>query len=136
VDQDRVTASATYNRPFQNANWASTLAWGQNDNHPGRRLDAYLAESAYVYAQKHTLFTRVERTEKDELFDHHDPLGDRIFTVHQGSLGYIRDFSLGRHGVLGVGGLGTISFLPSALAPAYGEQNPFSFMLFVRAKLI
>jgi hypothetical protein len=136
VDQHRLSASATYNRPFRKANWGSTMAWGQNKNSPGRRLDGYLLESAYVYDHKHTIFSRAERVGKDELFEHHDPLGEEAFTVHQASLGYIRDFRLGSHGLWGVGGLGTVSFLPSALEPAYGKKNPLSFMLFVRAKLI
>jgi heavy metal translocating P-type ATPase len=135
VNQHRMTASAMYNRPFQKANWQSTLAWGQNKLSSDFTLDAYLGESAYVYDQRHTVFARVERAEKNELFGHHDPQAG-VYTVHQASLGYIRDFVTGKHGSVGVGGVGTISFLPTALEASYGERNPLGFMLFVRMRLI
>jgi hypothetical protein len=136
VNQHRLTASAAYNKAFNKANWGTTFAWGQNNNTTGHRLDGYLLESAYVYEHKRTLFGRLERVEKDELFEHHDPLGDVTFTVHQASLGYIRDFRLAAHAALGLGALGTVSFLPAALESAYGKKNPLSFMLFVRAKIL
>jgi heavy metal translocating P-type ATPase len=134
VNQHRVTASAIYNRPLQNANWQSTFAWGQNDLTSGYRLDAYLFESAYVYDHRHTLFTRVERAEKNELFGHNDPRSG-VFTVHQASVGYIRDFFSSAHASVGVGGVGTISFLPTALEADYGDKTPLSYMLFVRLRL-
>ena len=73
--------------------------------------------------------------EKDELFLEGDPLFGNVFTVHALAFGYIRDFPLATHAVFGVGGLGTVDFLPAGLEPAYGKRNPMSFMLFVRAKL-
>jgi hypothetical protein len=134
--QHRLTGSATYNRPFQEANWQTTLAWGQNVNAPGHRLDAYLLESAYVYAHRHTVFSRIERAEKDELFEASNTLFGHTFAVHEATLGYIRDMAAGPHAVVGIGGLGTLSFLPVALEPAYGRKSPVSFMVFIRAKII
>jgi P-type Cu+ transporter len=136
VNQHRVTASATYNQPFQNANWQSIVAWGQNKLTSDFRLDAYLLESAYVYNHRHTVFGRIERAEKNELFDHHDPLGGQVFTVHQASLGYIRDFITSKHTSVGLGGVGLINFLPSALEDSYGEKYPLGFMLFIRLRLL
>ena len=38
VDEDRITASATYTQPFgQNNLWSSTFAWGRKMNHPATR---------------------------------------------------------------------------------------------------
>lgn len=136
VTQHRVTASATYNRPFRRANWQTTAAWGQNNLTSGARVDAYLVESAFVFDQRHTVFARVERAEKNELFAHHSPREGEIFTVHQASLGYIRDFWMSEHTSLGVGGVGTAILLPASLESTYGEKNPLSFMLFVRLRLL
>jgi len=65
-----------------------------------------------------------------------DPMAGQAFTIGEGTVGYIRDFAAGAHAVFGVGGLGTIDFVPTALESTYGKKNPLSFMLFVRAKLI
>lgn len=134
--QHRLTGSATYNRPFEDANWQTTLAWGQDTNTPSHRLDAYLLESAYVYEHKHTVFSRVERVEKDELFQPGEPLFGQPLTVHEATLGYIRDFVAASHAVVGLGALGTLSFLPTALESTYGRKTPASFMIFIRAKII
>jgi hypothetical protein len=39
VSVRRTTASLSYNLPFDNNNWATTLAWGHNKNSPGNTLD-------------------------------------------------------------------------------------------------
>ena len=55
-------------RLYAAGNWQTTLAWGETDNRPGKKLDAYLLESAASFGP-HTVFTRAERANKDELFD-------------------------------------------------------------------
>jgi hypothetical protein len=136
-NQHRLTGSVTYNKPLRDANWGTTLAWGQDNNtSSGRRLDAWLLESAVVFSRKHTVFARAERVQKDDLFLPGDPMAGQAFTIGEGTVGYIRDFAAGAHAVFGVGGLGTIDFVPTALESTYGKKNPLSFMLFVRAKLI
>ena len=133
MDQRRTTASATYNLPLSNGNWQTTLAWGRNDNSSGHTLDAYLLESAVSW-DRHTVFARAENVAKDELFDSGDPLSGHTFRVSKFSVGYIYDLPLAEHLKLGLGALGSVYALPSALAPAYGN-NPTSFMLFARMKL-
>src|SRR5437762_9313387 len=69
VNQDRVTASVMKDGTWgDTGRWEGTLAWGRNDNRPGNRLDAFLAEGAFQSGGRHTAFTRVEWVEKDELF--------------------------------------------------------------------
>ena len=92
VDTKRYTASAAYNKPFENGNWQTMLAWGRNNNNPGNTLDAFLIESAIQLKKTHTLFTRFERAEKDELFPEGDPLEGEVFKVNKSTLGYIYDF--------------------------------------------
>ena len=136
TNQHRLSASVTYNKPLKMANWQTTLAWGQDHNQPGHRLDAYLLESAVSWKKKHTVFARAEHVQKDELFEEGQALAGQVFNVGEATLGYIRDFAVARHAAFGIGGLGTIDFLPDVLEPSYGKSTPLSFMLFVRAKLM
>ena len=132
VDENRLTASGTYNLPFGDNVWATTFAWGRKMNHPGRTLDGFLLESELILHDTHTLFARAERVAEDELFDG-GPLLNRVETVEKISLGYIRDFHPADHLKLGIGGLVSRYDYPSALNRAYGD--PTSYMVFLRLKL-
>ena len=134
VDQDRTTASVMYTQPVGDAGrWATTLAWGQDRNRPGRALDAWLAESELMPDAHDTFFARLERVQEDELFTAGSPLAGDMFGVGKVSLGYIRDWSLARHIKFGLGGLVSAYGLPGQLQGSYG--NPHSYMLFARLKL-
>ena len=71
-DVDRLTASATYHRPFGGDGiWATTLAYGLNSGQeiiPGAVFDAatfaVLAESSVTIHERHTWFGRAEIVEK------------------------------------------------------------------------
>lgn len=69
IDTDRLTASGIYHHSFENAQWQSTLAWGQDTSDPGSRLNAFLLESTLNLFKRHWFFVRGEVVEKDELFD-------------------------------------------------------------------
>lgn len=134
VNVDRITASVSYHKSWRKNHWQTTLAWGQNRNHPGAVLDGFLLESTVRFHDTHTLFGRAERVEKDEFFPVGHPLDGSRFTVNKVSLGYIYDFPKMQGVTFGVGGLGSVHLLPEGLEPAYGD-TPLSCMLFVRAKL-
>lgn len=134
VDTGRLTASASYNWGWRGNPAQVTLAWGENRNKPGRTLEGFLIESAVHVENKHTVFGRAERVDKDELFDS-GPLAGRNFTVNKISLGYIYDFARWKRSQWGVGGVGSIHIVPSELKAAYGG-TPGSLMLFARVKLI
>jgi hypothetical protein len=133
VSQHRITASAIYNKKLEHGNWQTTLAWGQNNQQPGPTSNAYLLESAIGW-YGHTVFARVEDDKKNELFLEGDPLHGRMFDVAKFSLGYVYDIPVGEHLSLGLGAVGSLYSLPSALDAAYGS-DPSSYMLFVRVKL-
>jgi len=133
IDQRRTTASISYNRPFTDGNWQTTLAWGRNDKAPGPALDAWLLESAVAWKQ-HTLFGRVENDQKDELFEAPHPLAGRTFDVSKFSLGYVYDIPVAEHLKLGFGAVGSLHALPSALHASYGG-DPASYMLFTRVAI-
>lgn len=134
VNEDRVTASATYNLPFDNNNWGTTFAWGRKFDQPGHTLDGFMLESAVTLHDKHTFFGRAERVDEAELFENVPALSDQIVTVNKVSLGYIRDFRLHENVKFGVGGLVSQYAYPSKIDSEYGSA-PTSFMLFMRLKL-
>jgi hypothetical protein len=134
VSQHRLTASATYNEPLKGGNWQTTFAWGRNYDEPGHRLDGFLLESA-VNLGRHTLFARAENVQKDELFTPPSLLAGQVFRVSEVSLGYVYDLPVAKHLALGFGVLGTVNLVPSAIAPAYGGENPTGDMPFLRLKV-
>jgi len=136
VNEDRITASATYTQPFGNDNlWSTTFAWGRKILRPGETLDGYLLESALILQKTYTVFMRAERVAETEL--HHDvaALHDRVLSVNKVSLGGIYDFYRTEHVKLGIGGLVSKYLLPDELKPLYGG-DPTSGMVFMRLKVI
>jgi hypothetical protein len=134
VNQHRFTASGTYNRKIEHGNWQTTLIWGRDINQPGNSSNAYLLESALSWYQN-TVFARAEDVQKDELFLPGNPLFGSLFAVSKFSLGYIYDVPVAEHLSLGLGGLGSVYGIPSALKPSY-SSSPISYMLFVRARVM
>jgi hypothetical protein len=141
VNEDRITASATYTQPFgQNNLWSTTFAWGRKMNHPGNTLDGFLLESEIIFNRTYTLFMRGERVAEDELLENvlesMPDIGTRmpVFTVNKLSIGGIYDIPLADHLKFGIGGLVSKYSLPSALKAFYGS-DPTSFMIFLRLKL-
>ena len=131
VNTNRTTASVIYNKPFgENNNWQTTLAWGQNNHHPGHTLNGYMLESAVNIKKTHTIFGRFERVDEDELLQENH----QVFTVNKLSLGYIYDFPIWKSLQPGIGALISTYDLPAALRTVYGNR-PFSYMLFGRIKL-
>ncbi len=133
IDQQRVTASVSYNVPLASGNWQTTFAWGMNDKSPGDSTNALLLESALRW-NAHTVFSRIEHTEKDELFEEGEALHGQTFGIAKFSLGYVYDIPVTQHVKLGIGGVGSAYAFPSELEPYYGS-SPLSGTLFVRAKL-
>jgi hypothetical protein len=133
INQQRVTASASYNVPLAGGNWQTTFAWGRNDKQPGDATNALLLESA-VSRNAHTVFGRIEHTEKDELFGEGHALHHQTFGVAKFSLGYVYDIPITPHVKLGVGAIGSAHAFPDELEPYYGS-SPLSGVLFTRVKL-
>ena len=130
VNDNRVSASVIYTRPFGANNlWSTTLAWGRKGLQPGPDLDAWALESAMMLGDHWTIFGRGERVDQNELSED----TDAVFSVGKISLGGIYDFRLTERWKLGLGGLVSAYDVPSDLTPPYGD--PTSYMLFVRLKL-
>jgi hypothetical protein len=135
VDQDRTTASAMYDGTWgDTGRWEGTFAWGRNQNRPGHTLDAFTAEAALQSGERHTLFARVERVEKDELFIAPDARAGQVFSVGELTAGYRYDFLRHDHLAVGIGVAGTLSQVPSELRGDYGN-TPASALVFLHAAL-
>jgi len=144
VNENRLTASATYTQPFGPGNvWSTTAAWGRKMNNPGNTLDGYLLESELIFKDTYTLFFRAERVREDELLDNTPAISippalagnhSAIFTVSKVSVGGIYDFHLADHLKFGVGGLVSKYGVPTELVPLY-TSDPTSYMVFFRLKV-
>lgn len=87
-----------------------------------------------LISNTHTLFARAENVEKNELFRAGD-IRAGIYNVTKISAGYIYDFPEWKQMRWGIGGLGSVHFLPGSLDDAYGSETPTSFMVFARVKV-
>ena len=133
----RATASISYQRGSDAAEWGTTLAYGRNRK---SGLDAdtsepgWLLESTYVLRDAHTFFGRAEQVKNSELFEHGDPLHGQAFRIRKFSLGYIHDFARTGPVKWGIGGLVGLLDAPSELDPLYGS-SPRSYMVFLQGRL-
>jgi hypothetical protein len=153
---NRATASATYNRAWRDGWWQTTAAWGRNWQQGIDTLDAALLESAVNIQNTHTIFTRYEYVQKDDLLpaiplnsiigfgrteDFHpffpggpNPFVISIFGVSRATVGYIHDFPSEGTLQCGLGASGSIILIPESLKPFYGNF-PLSFLVFGRVKI-
>jgi hypothetical protein len=129
-DTGRLTASLSY----ADSRFSATAAYARKNLRPGPVLDAWLAEANWRVTGRHNLFTRLERVENNELFDHHSPLHDAVITVNKLSLGYAWQLPLGGEWNLALGGLVSAYDKPQRIDFAYGD-DPKSFMLFAKLSL-
>jgi hypothetical protein len=105
-----------------------------NNNNPGHTSNALLLETSVSWQDKHTVFSRAEWVQKDELFEAPSPQAGTEYNVGKLSVGYIYDIPLAEHLKIGIGGLGSVYALPNGLDQSYG-QDPASAMAFIRLKI-
>ena len=122
--------------------WATTLLWGANghSDQPGLSNSA-LAEGEVMLDAKNTVFARAEFVQKpaDDLALTGGPAGfapGRSFDVGAFSLGYVRELTQGRGMTLGLGALGTLNCVPTALEALYGSRTPVGAMVFLRVRAL
>ena len=139
-NQIRVTASAMYNRPLREGNWASTIAWGRTRSLPdGAPFNSYLLESTVRFRVKNSVWTRLENAERsNELILGEAPLPpgfqeQPIGMVQAYTLGYDRDFDLVPHLASAIGAQFTTYGVPNRLRPTYGE-HPAGAAFFLRLR--
>jgi hypothetical protein len=141
-DQERMTASIMYNRPFQNGDWANTFLWGRTRSLQENSIfDSYLFESNIRFLKKNYAWTRIERVERsNELIigENRLPPGftERpIGQVQAYTLGYERDFHILPHIDSAIGGQFTTYSVPGTLTAFYGS-HPVGVTVFLRLRPI
>jgi mono/diheme cytochrome c family protein len=147
---DRTTASATYNRPWHDGNWATTLLWGRNHELTGNS-NAYLFESTVNFLDKNYAYTRLELVDKPGLLlentwgrpgldaadlsetgpDSSVNLQNQAFRIGAFTFGGVRDVVTDPKLRVGVGADVTFYEIPDPLKPIYGS-SPLSFHVFLR----
>jgi hypothetical protein len=139
-NQERMTASIMYNRPFHDGNWASTVLWGRTRSLQDNSIfDCYVFESTARFRIRNHAWTRIESAERsNELLigEHPLPPGFReqpIGQVQAYTFGYDRDIDLVPHLASAIGAQFTTYGVPERLKPIYGA-HPVGVALFVRLR--
>ena len=123
VDVDRVTASVTYHRRAGGQNlWASTLAWGRNEE-TGVGSHALLLETSLTRGERDVWFGRFELAGKTAHDLHiHELDGHELLTVGKLHGGYTRYLASAAGLRLGVGGHLSAGLVPETIQPQYGSR--------------
>jgi hypothetical protein len=140
-DQERMTASAMYNRPLAHGNWASTALWGRTrDLASSSKENSYLLESTLRFARSNYVWTRIENVGRsNELLYGERPLPANfaempLTHVQAYTFGYDRDVKLLAHVESAIGAQVTVYGVGRPLQPIYGS-DPIGVNVFVRLRV-
>ncbi len=141
-DQTRSTASIEYSRPMRGGSWSSSIIWGRDHStYTKRNLNSYTVESVVPIHRKNFVTGRIERVDKDELFEGQpsvqellDALYGSTFRVGGYTIGYTRDFDILRRVETGLGANVEAYTLPAAIKAYYGN-HPIGGNVFIRLRL-
>jgi hypothetical protein len=144
-DQERMTASVMYNRPFSDSklrsgNWASTALWGRTRSlQDGSVFNSYLLESTLRFFTRNYAWTRMENADRSNeliLGEHALPPGfeeRRVGRAQGYTFGYSRDFDVIPHVASALGAQVMTYGVPDVLKAIYGG-HPVGAMVFVRLR--
>jgi hypothetical protein len=139
-DQERMTASIMYNRPFANGNWANTLLWGRTRGLQDNSIfNSYLFESLVRFRTRNYTWTRIENADRsNELIVGENPLPPGfvekpIGHVQAYTFGYDHDFDLIPNLASALGAQITTYGVPGILQPIYGS-HPVGGAVFIRLR--
>src|SRR5438105_904152 len=128
ANRHRTTASLIYNRPVgRDANWSSSIVWGQNHDGGHGKTQSVLVETNYQRGRD-TIYARFERVEKPGHELVLDPIDEeRVFPINAYSVGYVRDLSHGGGIDVALGGQVTINNVPGDLDRYYSDDIPLAY---------
>jgi hypothetical protein len=139
-NQERMSASAMYNRPIADGNWASSIVWGRTRSLPDNTIaNSYLLESTLRFHIRNHVWTRIEDAERTSLLllgENPLPPGFEeypIGRVQAYTFGYDHDFDLIPHLASALGAQFSTYGVPLVLQPIYG-RHPVGVVLFVRLR--
>jgi hypothetical protein len=139
-NQERMTASFMYNRPFHSGNWANTILWGRTRSLEDNSVfNSYLLESTVRFLTRNYAWTRIENAERsNELILGENPLPPSfreqpIGHVQAYTFGYDRDFDVIPHLATAIGAQVTVYGVGENLKPVYGS-HPAGVAIFIRIR--
>jgi hypothetical protein len=139
-NQERMTASAMYNRPFHNGNWASSLIWGHTKSLEDNSIfDSYALESTLRFLTRNHAWARIENAERsNELLLGENALPPNfqeqpIGRVQAYTFGYDRDFDPIPHVATAIGAQVTVYGVGENLRSVYGS-HPAGAAVFIRIR--
>jgi hypothetical protein len=135
----RMAASALYGDTLgSSGQWATALIWGANKLEGTSITNSALAEGEAVLDSWNTIFGRTEWLQKSAadlvLPPAAFPDPNRVFDVGTLELGYIREVRHAGSASFGIGVMGTLNVVPSALQATYGSRAPVGGMIFFRLR--
>jgi hypothetical protein len=133
----RITASALHGRKIgSEGQAATTFVWGMNDPSGNSKVShSVLVENETIIDARNTIFGRgefIQKTAEDLALNGIEP--ETRFNVGALQLGYIRELARVGWATIGLGGAGTLNFVPGPLESAYGSRNPVGTFLFLRLR--
>jgi hypothetical protein len=141
-NQNRLTASALYNRPLRNGNWANSLVWGRTRDLPDNLVEnSYLLESTLRFRARNYAFTRMEDVDRtNELLLGEQPLPPNFQEQSAGrvqayTFGFDRDLGRTPHISTALGAQVTAYSPGPRLEPVYGT-DPIGVVVFLRLRPI
>jgi hypothetical protein len=139
-NQERMTASLMYDRPFTDGNVASTLVWGHTRSTTDNQIaNSYLVESTARFYTRNYVWTRIESAARTNLLllgENPLPPGYEEMTigrVEAYTFGYGHDFDLLPHLASSVGAQFTAYGVPGVLQPIYGS-HPIGAAVYIRLR--
>jgi hypothetical protein len=139
-NQERMTASAMYNRPIHNGDWASSLIWGRTKTAgDGGRFNSYTFESTLRFLTYNHAWTRIENAERSNelLLGENAPPPDfqeqPVGRVQAYTFGYDRDFDFIPRLSAALGAQVTLYGVGYNLRFVYGA-HPVGVAVFVRMR--
>ena len=139
-NQERMTASVMYNRPFHDGNWANTLLWGRTRSLQDNSIfNSYALESTARFRVRNYAWTRIESAERsNELIIGENPLPPGflekpIGQVQAYTFGYDRDIDLLARLASAIGAQFTTYGVAERLKPIYGA-HPVGVAVFLRLR--
>ncbi|MEO8180450.1 MAG: hypothetical protein ABI895_16555 [Deltaproteobacteria bacterium] len=136
ISVHRVTASATYDwRKSSEANWATTLIFGEDIDSPGRATPSFLLETNWDLEGHHVLFGRAEylrKTGEDLVLP--AELEDSVHDLGLVGLGYVYYLGPFAGFAPGLGVRGSAGLIGPALEPFYETRVPLGVMVFAQLR--
>jgi hypothetical protein len=139
-NQERMTASAMYNRPLHDGNWTSSALWGRTRSlRDSSIFNSYTLESTVRFRIRNYAWTRIENADRsNELILGYNSLPSNfqeqpIGRVQAYTFGYDRDVDLIPHFATALGVQATAYGVANSLERIYGSR-PAGVALFVRIR--